>query len=435
MKNITFDYASAMDFLAPHELEYMGPKIEQAHELLHERRGAGNEYTGWLNIASDVMREDVKQIKEAAGRIQEMADVFIVVGIGGSYLGARAAIEALNHNFHNYFSREKRNEPAVIFAGNHLSSTYLSHLMDLLAERDVAVNVISKSGTTLEPAIAFRLIRSFFEERYGKDEAGKRIFVTTDRDKGLLKEMAVKEGYETFVIPGDVGGRYSVITPVGLLPMAVSGIDIEKVLEGYREGKMICDKPDWDDNPAYIYAAVRNLLYARGKLLEVLVSYEPYFHYIAEWWKQLFGESEGKDGKGIFPVNMGFTTDLHSMGQYLQEGRRHFFVTSLWQEEPACGLSIPALVEDDDGLNYLADTNMHEVNEKAWHGTVEAHTAGGVPNLTVKLPEMNPFYFGQLVYFFMKTCAVSGYLMGVNPFDQPGVEAYKRNMFTLLRRK
>lgn len=432
MAALKFDYSMAADFIKETEFANIAPAVELAHQLLHERRGPGSEFTGWLNLPSEFSREELSRIKKTAERIKKTADVLIVIGIGGSYLGGRSALEALSHSFHNCLEAGRRGTPAIYFAGNNISSAYLAHLLDLVKDKDIFLNVISKSGTTLEPAIAFRLFRSHLEGKYGKEGAKERIIATTDREKGVLKEIADREGFETFVIPDDVGGRYSVLTAVGLLPMAAGGIDIDEVMKGAGEGMHLWHNSKLDDNEAYQYAAVRNLLYAKGKTTEVLVNYEPSYSYISEWWKQLFGESEGKDGKGIFPASLNFSTDLHSMGQYLQDGRRDLFATTLWVDKPAAELNIPDLPENDDGLGYLTGKSIYYVNEKACLATMQAHTAGGVPNLQIILPKMSPFYYGKLVYFFEKACAVSGYLLKVNPFDQPGVEAYKKKMFSYL---
>ncbi len=358
--------------------------------------------------------------------------MLLVIGIGGSYLGARAAIDMLNHSFQNLLPGDKRDAPQIIFAGNHISSTYINDLLDVLKNKDVSINVISKSGTTTEPAIAFRIFRNFLEEKYGKEEAASRIYATTDKEKGAMKTVADTEGYETFVIPDDVGGRYSVLTAVGLLPIAVSGIAVDEIIDGAQAAMSDLNEPQLAKNPAYQYAAARNVLYDKGKTTEMLINYEPNLHYFSEWWKQLFGESEGKDQKGIFPASANFTTDLHSMGQYIQDGRRDLFETVLHINKPKKDWTLQADEADADGLNYLAGRTLHEINDKAYEGTLLAHTDGGVPNLVIEIPALNAYTFGYLVYFFEKACAMSGYLLGVNPFDQPGVEAYKKNMFALL---
>ncbi len=379
-----------------------------------------------------MIKKNFHALKKAADKIKSDSDVLLVVGIGGSYLGARAAIEMLNHSFYNELSKEQRNSPQVFFVGNSISAPYINDLFDVLKDKDVSVNVISKSGTTTEPAIAFRIFRKFLEEKYGVEEAKGRIYATTDKAKGALKTLAIEEGYESFVIPDDVGGRYSVLTAVGLLPIAVSGVDIDQMMQGAQKAQGELSEADLDKNPAYQYAAVRNVLYNKGKTIEMLINYEPSLQYFAEWWKQLFGESEGKDFKGIYPSSANFSTDLHSLGQYVQEGRRDIFETVLHVEEPKSNITIEEEAQDLDGLNYLAGKTLDFVNEKAYQGTLLAHTDGQVPNLLVHLPKLDAYTFGYVVYFFEKACAISGYLLGVNPFDQPGVEAYKKNMFALL---
>lgn len=432
MEKLTFDYCTAAPFLSERELSYMAGAVEEAHHRLHNRSGAGNDFLGWLEWPTHYDKEEFSRIKKAAAKIQADSDVLVVIGIGGSYLGARAAIEMLNHSFYNLLTKNERKTPQIFFVGNSISPTYTQDLLDVLKDKDVSVNVISKSGTTTEPAIAFRIFRAFLEEKYGKEEARKRIYATTDRAKGALKTLSDEEGYETFVIPDDVGGRYSVLTAVGLLPIAVSGVDIDAMMEGARAAQADFATPDLMQNPAYQYAACRNILYNKGKAIELLVNYEPGLHYFAEWWKQLFGESEGKDHKGLYPASADFSTDLHSLGQYVQEGRRHLFETVLKVEKPRRDIVIQEEEGNLDNLNYLAGKTMDFVNKKAMEGTVLAHTDGGVPNLIVTIPELTPYHFGYLVYFFEKACALSGYLLGVNPFDQPGVEAYKKNMFALL---
>ena len=398
--------------------------------MLHQGTGLGSEYLGWLDLPEKFDREETKRIKAAAEKIRSESDVFLVVGIGGSYLGARAAIGMLQHSFYNELPREKRQGPKIYFAGHNLSSAYLKHLLELIGEQDVSVNVISKSGTTTEPALAFGIIKDFMEN--GKREAGNRIYVTTDRHKGKLRELAEAEGYEAFVVPDDIGGRYSVLTAVGLFPMVAAGIDIDEVLLGAGAAARELRAEHLPENHCYQYAALRNILYGRGFDTEILVSYEPQLFYFGEWFKQLFGESEGKDGKGIFPAAVSFTTDLHSMGQYIQEGRRHVFETVL--QVSACREEILLKSSETDmGFNYLADKPLSFVNQKAMEGTITAHVNGGVPNLVINIPELSPYYYGYLTYFFQKACAISGYLLGVNPFDQPGVEAYKKEMRGLLR--
>lgn len=432
MSKFRFDYSKAGSFFAEHELTYMRDFVKVAHHSLHEKTGAGSDYLGWIDLPVNYDQEEFSRIERAAEKIRNDSDVLLVIGIGGSYLGARAAIEMLQHSFYNVLPKEKRRSPQIIFAGNNISSTYMMDIIDLLEGNDFSINVISKSGTTTEPAIAFRIFRKILEEKYGAEEARKRIYATTDKAKGALKTLANEEGYETFVIPDDIGGRYSVLTAVGLLPIAVSGADIRAMMKGAADAREDFSKSELDENPAYQYAAVRNILYNKGKTIEMLVNYEPALQYFAEWWKQLYGESEGKDQKGIFPASANFSTDLHSLGQYIQEGRRDLFETVIKVEKPRRGLTIEAEDKDLDGLNYLAGKTVDFVNDKAFEGTLLAHTDGGVPNLIVSVPALDEYHFGYMVYFFEKACAMSGYLLGVNPFDQPGVEAYKVNMFALL---
>ncbi len=410
------------------EINHLSEFVKTVHNMLHEKKGPGSDFLGWVDLPIHYDKDEFMRIKEAAERIRHQSDALIVIGIGGSYLGARAAIEALSHSFHNQMNSTTQ----VYFAGHNLSSTYITHLLELLEDKDVSVNVISKSGTTTEPAIAFRIFRDYMEKRYGKEEARNRIYATTDQAKGALKQLADEEGYETFVIPDDVGGRYSVLTAVGLLPIAVAGLNIDRMMEGAIEAYHKYNDSNLLTNECYQYAAVRNVLYRKGKAIELLVNYEPSLHYISEWWKQLFGESEGKDQKGLFPASVDFTTDLHSMGQYVQEGRRNLIETVLQVSKPRIELTIQEDSENIDGLNFLANKTIDEVNKKAFQGTVLAHIDGGVPNLLVELNELNEHTFGEMVYFFEKACAISGHLLGVNPFDQPGVEAYKKNMFALL---
>ena len=431
-KNITFDFKGAEDYIKERELEYLEPRVTQAHELLHNLEGPGSEYAGWVDWPLRYDRIEFQRIQAAGQKIREKAEVFVVIGIGGSYLGARSALELLTHTFYNGLSRERRGGPEIYFAGHNISPVYLKHLLEVIQGKDVYINVVSKSGTTLEPALAFRAFKDLIEKNHGKDGARERIFATTDQEKGALKKLSEQEGYETFTVPEDVGGRYSVLTPVGLLPIAVGGIDLEEMMAGASSGCDLFGERKLKNNHSYLYGAVRNLLYLRGKTIELLVNYEPSFHYFGEWWKQLFGESEGKENKGIFPASMNFSTDLHSLGQYVQDGYRNLFETTLWVEKPALDMTILEQSEDLDGLNYLSGKSIHHVNEKAFQGTVMAHREGGVPNLKISIPELTPYYYGQLVYFFEKACGMSGYLLGVNPFDQPGVEAYKKNMFKLL---
>ncbi|MFD2656019.1 glucose-6-phosphate isomerase [Gracilibacillus thailandensis] len=432
MTHVRFDYEKALAFFGEHELEYLKEPVKLAHEMVHNKTGAGNDFLGWVDLPTDYDKEEFSRIKKAAEKIKSDSDVLLVVGIGGSYLGARAAIEMLNHSFYNELAKEQRKTPQVFFVGNSISAPYINDLFDVLKDKDVSVNVISKSGTTTEPAIAFRIFRKFLEEKYGVEEAKKRIYATTDKAKGALKTLANEEGYESFVIPDDVGGRYSVLTAVGLLPIAVSGVDIDEMMQGAQKAQEELSEADLAKNPAYQYAAVRNVLYNKGKTIEMLINYEPALQYFSEWWKQLYGESEGKDFKGIYPSSANFSTDLHSLGQYVQEGRRDIFETVLHVEEPKSNITIEKEDQDLDGLNYLAGETLDFVNEKAFQGTLLAHTDGEVPNLLVHLPKLDAYTFGYVVYFFEKACAISGYLLGVNPFDQPGVEAYKKNMFALL---
>ncbi|WP_027956458.1 MULTISPECIES: glucose-6-phosphate isomerase [Halobacillus] len=432
MTHIRFDYEKALPFFGEHELEYMQGAVSTAHKALHEKTGAGNDFLGWVDLPEDYDKEEFARIKKSAEKIKSDSDVLLVIGIGGSYLGARAALEMLNHSFYNTLAKEDRDTPQVFFVGNSISAPYMNELFDVLKNKDVSINVISKSGTTTEPAIAFRVFRKFLEDKYGQEEAQKRIYATTDANKGALKTLADEQGYESFVVPDDVGGRYSVLTAVGLLPIAASGIDIDAMMEGAQKARQELSAEKLSENPAYQYAAVRNVLYNKGKTIEMLINYEPSLQYFSEWWKQLFGESEGKDQKGIFPASANFSTDLHSLGQYVQEGRRDLFETVLHVETPSSDMTIEEDDQNLDGLNYLAGSTVDKVNEKAYLGTMLAHTDGDVPNLIVHLPKRDAYTFGYLVYFFEKACAISGYLLGVNPFDQPGVEAYKKNMFALL---
>ncbi|MBS4537621.1 glucose-6-phosphate isomerase [Clostridium sp. D2Q-11] len=429
MDNITLNYSNTS--ITEEEIQGIKPLIEKSHELLHEGNGLGRDYLGWIDYPINYDKEEFSRIKKAADRIKNDSDVFIVIGIGGSYLGARAAIEALGHSFYNSLSKEDRNTPEIYFVGNNISGRYMKQLLDVIKNKDVSINVISKSGTTTEPALAFRVLRKYLENKYG-EEAKNRIYATTDSSKGALRKLADEEGYDTFIIPDDIGGRFSIFTPVGLLPIAVAGLDIDDMMKGAKDAREEYSKKELDKNMASKYAAVRNILYNRGKEIEILVNYEPSLHFVSEWWKQLYGESEGKDGKGIFPAAVDFSTDLHSMGQYIQEGRRHIFETVLNIDNPYIDMDIEEDDKNLDGLNYLAGKTMDFVNKKAFEGTLLAHIDGGVPNLVINIPEMNEYYFGNLIYFFEKACGVSGYSLGVNPFNQPGVEAYKKNMFALL---
>ncbi|MBO5292874.1 MAG: glucose-6-phosphate isomerase [Lachnospiraceae bacterium] len=431
-KKVTFDYSKAAPFIQAHEVENMKTAVLSAKELLVSKTGAGNDFLGWINLPVDYDKEEFARIKEAAKKIQSDSEVLVVIGIGGSYLGARAAIEFLRHSFYNVVSKEVRKTPEIYFVGNSISSTYLKHLLDVIGDRDFSINMISKSGTTTEPAIAFRIFKELAEKKYGKEGAAKRIYATTDKVKGSLKNLATEEGYETFVVPDDVGGRFSVLTAVGLLPIAVSGADIDKLMEGAASARKHALEAPFEENDALLYAALRNILLKKGKTIEILANYEPSVHYVSEWWKQLYGESEGKDQRGIFPASVDLTTDLHSMGQFIQDGARIMFETVINIEESREEIVIGNEPTDLDGLNYLAGKTVDFVNKSAMNGTILAHTDGQVPNFMVNVPEVNEFYLGELFYFFEFACGVSGYLLGVNPFNQPGVESYKKNMFALL---
>ncbi len=426
---VTLNDQYLSDFIQSDEYAAIAPQVQLAHEQLHNKTGMGNDFTGWVELPTDYDHEEFARIKKAAAKIISDSDVFIVIGIGGSYLGARAAIEFLKSPMYNEMSKKT---PSVYFIGNSISSTALSNLLDVCDGKDVSINMISKSGTTTEPAIAFRVLRDYLEKKYGKEGARSRIYCTTDRAKGTLKALADREGYETFVVPDDVGGRYSVLTAVGLLPIAVTGADIDALMQGAAKAQEELKDPDLDRNPSYRYAAIRNILYRKGKEIEMLVSYEPSFTMMNEWWKQLFGESEGKNNRGIFPASAVFSTDLHSMGQYIQQGRRSLFETVVLIDKAQKEIYITEEPENVDGLNFLKDRPMSYINQKAFEGTVLAHTDGGVPNIVLHVPEANEFELGYLIYFFEKACAISGYLLGVNPFNQPGVESYKKNMFALL---
>ena len=432
MSKVTFDYSKAAPFIAEHEVENMKKPAADAKEVLVGRTGAGNDFLGWIDLPVNYDKEEFSRIKKAAERIQSDSEVLLVIGIGGSYLGARAAIEFLRHNFYNMVSKEVRKTPEIYYAGNSISSTYLKHLIDVIGDTDFSVNIISKSGTTTEPAIAFRVFKAMLEKKYGKEEAAKRIYATTDKARGALKGLADEEGYEEFVVPDDVGGRFSVLTAVGLLPIAVSGADIDKLMEGAASGREMVVNNAFEDNDALKYAAVRNILHRKGKSVEILANYEPSLHYVSEWWKQLYGESEGKDQKGIFPASVDLTTDLHSMGQFIQDGSRIMYETVLNVEESQEEIIIGEEPVDLDGLNYLAGKNVDFVNKSAMNGTILAHTDGNVPNLVINIPAQDEYSLGQLFYMFEFACGVSGYISGVNPFNQPGVESYKKNMFALL---
>jgi len=431
-KKITFDYSKASNFIQDYELEYEKDAVLLAKEKLVSKKGAGNDFLGWVDLPIDYDKEEFSRIKQAAKKIGEDSDVFLVIGIGGSYLGARAAIEFLGHSFANNLPKEVRKTPEIYYVGNNISSTYIKHLIDVIGERDFSINMISKSGTTTEPAIAFRVFKELCQKKYGRKEASKRIYVTTDKAKGALKNLANEEAYESFVVPDDVGGRFSVLTAVGLLPIAVSGVDIDTLMDGAKAARKGALEEGFETNPALLYAATRNILYRKGKTIEIMANYEPNMHYISEWWKQLYGESEGKDQKGIFPAAVDFTTDLHSMGQFIQDGNRNLFETILNVQQPKEELYIKEEPVDLDGLNYLKGKSIDFINKNAMAGTILAHTDGNVPNLVINIPKQDEFNLGQLFYFFEFACGVSGYLLGVNPFDQPGVESYKKNMFALL---
>jgi glucose-6-phosphate isomerase len=424
-KQVNFDYSKTGSFVSAEEIGYMKKLTLDAKDVLVSKSGAGNDFVGWIDLPVDYDKEEFARIKEAAAKIQKDSEVLLVIGIGGSYLGARAAIEFLSHSFYNVVDKSVRKAPEIYFCGNSISSTYLKHLMDVVGDRDFSINMISKSGTTTEPAIAFRVFKEKLEKKYGKEGAAKRIYATTDKAKGSLKHLADEEGYETFVVPDDVGGRFSVLTAVGLLPIAVSGADIDKLMEGAASGRKRALENEFENNDSLQYAALRNILLRKGKSVEILANYEPALHYVSEWWKQLFGESEGKDKKGLLPASVDLTTDLHSMGQFM-------FETVLNVETSREEIIIGEEPVDLDGLNYLAGKTVDFVNKSAMNGTILAHTDGQVPNLVVNIPEVNEFYLGELFYFFEFACGVSGYLLGVNPFNQPGVESYKKNMFALL---
>lgn len=429
---VTFDYSKVKCFVSESEIEKMKRTTEDAKKLLLSKEGAGNDFLGWIDLPINYDKDEFKRIKEAANKIKNDSDVLLVIGIGGSYLGARAAIEALCHSFHNTLSKDKRKAPEIYFVGNSLSGTYLKHVVDMLEGKDFSINVISKSGTTTEPAVAFRIFKKLLEQKYGADEAAKRIYATTDKSRGALKTLSDSKGYQTFVVPDDVGGRYSVLTAVGLLPIAASGVDIDELMKGAASSRERCINNKFEENDSMLYAAIRNILLRKGKLIEIVANYEPSMHYVSEWWKQLFGESEGKDQKGIFPAAVDLTTDLHSMGQFIQDGSRTMFETVLNIEKPREDMILELEDQDLDGLNYLAGKPVDFINKCAISGTMLAHTDGSVPNLLVNIPEQTSFYIGELFYFFEFACGLSGYILGVNPFDQPGVESYKKNMFALL---
>ena len=432
MEKLNFNYQFAKNFFNENELKQIKPYVELANEVLASKTGAGNDFLGWVDLPENYDKDEFDRIKKAAEKIKNDSEVLIVIGIGGSYLGAKAAIEFLSHSFYNNLPKDKRKTPEIYFAGTNMSGVYLQHLIEVVGDRDFSVNVISKSGTTTEPAIAFRVFKKMLEEKYGKEEAAKRIYATTDKEKGALKTLATAEGYETFVVPDNVGGRFSVLTAVGLLPIAAAGINIDDLMAGAKDAMNDFANKNMDENQALQYAAVRNILHRKGKHLELMVNYEPRVHYLAEWWKQLFGESEGKDGKGLYPTSADFSADLHSLGQYIQEGQRLFFETVVSIGKPEVEFVIESDKDNLDGLNFIAGKTLDYVNKKATDGVILAHIDGNVPNLGVNIPEATPYHLGYTFYFFEKACGVSGYLLGVNPFDQPGVEAYKKNMFALL---
>jgi len=413
--------------------KYAG-KVEEIHNKFYEKKDNEDEFLGWLELPTNYDKKEFDKIKKCAKKIQKDSEILVVIGIGGSYLGARAVIEALTNTFYNMQSNLKRKAPQILYAGNNLSPNYIQDLVEYIKDKEFSINVISKSGTTTEPAIAFRMLRRLLEDKYGLVEARKRIYVTTDREKGALKKLAKMEKYETFIIPDNVGGRYSVLTAVGLLPIAAAGVDIDKLMEGARFAQERYNEPALKYNECYQYAVLRNILYKNEKNIEILVNYEPKMHYVIEWWKQLYGESEGKEGKGIFPSGVDFTTDLHSLGQYIQQGRRNLFETVIKIEKAEHNVIINTDEDDLDGLNYLADRTLDYVNKKAMEGTIQAHVNGNVPNIIITMDKLNEENLGQLLYFFELACAMSGSILGVNPFNQPGVEAYKSNMFKLLEK-
>ncbi|MGV8145927.1 MAG: glucose-6-phosphate isomerase [Alkaliphilus sp.] len=434
MEKIQFDYSMAKSFIDKQEFSNLDAIVAVAHDLLHSKKGAGSEFLGWVDLPKTYEEKTLCEIEETAKIIQRNSDALIVVGIGGSYLGTRAAIEMLNHHFYNLLPKAKRKTPEIYFAGQNISGKYLKDLLEIIEEKDVSINVISKSGTTTEPAIAFRILKGALEKKYGKEETKKRIIATTDKSKGALRQLADEEGYKSFVIPDDIGGRYSVLTAVGLLPIAVTGIDIREIIKGATRACDDLEISDLEKNSCYQYAAARNILSRKGKSIEILVAYEPALEHFGEWWKQLFGESDGKNLGGIFPTTVNFSTDLHSMGQYIQQGLRIIFETVLHVEKMDESMKVVKNDKDLDRLNYLDGKSLKYVNDKAYEGTLLAHIEGEVPNLIINIPELTPCYFGYMVYFFEKACAIGGYMSGINPFDQPGVEEYKKNMFRLLEK-
>lgn len=434
MTTLSFDTSKLASFVGEEELSMMQPMVSVADELLRQGTGVGAEYTDWLHLPTEYDKDEFARIQAAAKKIQSDSKVLVVVGIGGSYLGAKAVIDLFSSQFSNMESLNDRKHPQIIFAGNNMSAKYIYDLIEYIKDKDVAINVISKSGTTLEPAMSFRILRMFLEEKYGIRGAAQRIYVTTDANKGVLHDIAVKNEYEMFVIPDNVGGRYSVLTPVGLLPMAVANIDIDDILDGALFASHVFNQRNIKANDCYKYAIIRNVLYQKGKKIELLASYEPSFRYFIEWYKQLFGESEGKENKGIFPAGVNFTTDLHSMGQFIQQGTRNIFETVINVEIDRTFIKFPEYSEDDDNLNYLSGKEIDHINKQAYLGTLKAHVDGGVPVMVINMEDVSEYNVGQLIFFFEKACAISGYMLGVNPFDQPGVEAYKKNMMSLLKK-
>lgn len=413
------------------EINKYDQRVKDIHKKMHNKESEGNEYIGWLDYPENYNRAEIERIKKAAAKITADTEVMIVIGIGGSYLGAKAVIDALGHSFCDMLEEAGKKYPHILFAGNNLSSTYLCQLLEAIEGKDISLNVISKSGTTTEPAVAFRLLKDYMYEKYG-EKAKERIYVTTDGEHGNLRTLALKEGYELFTVPCDIGGRYSVLTPVGLLPIAVGGANLDKLLEGAKDSMEKYNNDDLSENDCYKYAVIRNILYDRDKQVEFLITYEPSLKSFSEWFMQLFGESEGKGGKGLIPMALSYTTDLHSMGQLIQDGTRSMFETTINIETPRRDISIKNQDDDLDDLNYLTGKSIDYINKKAMEGVIKAHVDGGVPNLMINVPKVNSYYMGGLIYFFEKACAMSGYILGVNPFNQPGVETYKKNMFELL---
>ena len=432
MDNIKLNFDN-VDVTEKNIMKY-AEEVEGIHDILHEKANKPKEFLGWMELPTNYDKKEFEKIKKSAKKIQSDSEILVVIGIGGSYLGARAVIEALTNTFYNCLTKEQRKTPQILYVGNNLNPNYINDLIELIGNKDFSINVISKSGTTTEPAIAFRIFREILENKYGIEEARSRIYVTTDKEKGALKTLAQKEGYEQFVIPDNVGGRYSVLTAVGLLPIATAGISIDKLMEGAKKAQDKYNNPELKENDCYKYAVVRNILYKLYKNTEILVNYEPKMHYFTEWWKQLYGESEGKDQKGIFPAGVDFTTDLHSMGQYIQDGRRNLFETVISINIPNSNITIRPDDDNLDGLNYLSGKDLDYVNKKAMEGTIKAHVSGDVPNIFIEMSKLDEQNIGELIYFFEKACSMSGLILGVNPFNQPGVEEYKKNMFHLLEK-